>query len=184
MAGLHVHFGEADRSRLDAVAEFLQFGDEATLRISDGPFHCDWESHEGAEEHIRFAGQRSDVLALMQRCWLLLAPILQEETFGNVALEAKWNGLPVVTTDRGGLPELVSHQESGFLCGDGTVDEVIAGVRWFLEDPARHESAHKASLAFVRKPDGQRDLVDAFRRSWLEESRPVASDPSREDGIS
>ena len=46
----------------------------------------------------------------MNASYVLAAPILQEETFGNVALEARSVGLPVVTFARGGLTELVSHR--------------------------------------------------------------------------
>src|SRR5204863_190718 len=61
----------------------------------------------GAGERVHFAGVRENMLETMKASYLLAAPILQEETCGNVALEARSVGLPVVTFERGGLPELV-----------------------------------------------------------------------------
>jgi glycosyltransferase involved in cell wall biosynthesis len=44
---------------------------------------------------------------------LLLVPSLWEETFGRVAAEALLNGIPVLASGRGGLPEVL--REAGFL---------------------------------------------------------------------
>ena len=63
----------------------------------------------GASDRVHFVGARENVLDIMKASYVLAAPILQEETFGNVALEARSVGLPVVTFARGGLTELVSH---------------------------------------------------------------------------
>ena len=122
---------------------------------------------EVASGRIRFAGQRPDVLGLMARCWLLVAPIRQEETFGNVALEAKSCGLPVVATNRGGLPELVEHQRTGFLCEHATEQAIAEGVAWFLEDPTRRDAAAEESRAFFDSPHGRRYRQESFHRSWL-----------------
>src|SRR6185312_15417497 len=41
----------------------------------------------GAEDRVHFVGLHEDVLAIMRAAYVLAAPILQEETFGNVLLE-------------------------------------------------------------------------------------------------
>ena len=127
---------------------------------------------------IRFAGHRTDVLSLMQRSWLLLAPILQEETFGNVVLEAKWSGLPVVATRRGGLPELVEHEQTGYLCRAEDAGAVRSGVQWFLDDTTRRADASDASRVFFESPEGRAYLPNAFDRAWLGQFSRTASDPS------
>src|SRR5205085_2187833 len=70
----------------------------------------------GAADRVHFVGARENVPAIMNASYLLAAPILQEETFGNVVLEARSAGLPVVAFDRGGLVELVADRETGFVC--------------------------------------------------------------------
>lgn len=99
------------------------------------------------DERIRFVGAREDVLELMASSFLLLAPILQEETFGNVVLEAKSVGLPVVAFPRGGIPELVEHLETGYLCESCDVEGLVRGVEYFLTDPRAWCVARAASLA-------------------------------------
>ncbi|ROO59889.1 glycosyltransferase involved in cell wall biosynthesis [Micromonospora sp. Llam0] len=60
-----------------------------------------------------------------QRCWQLLSearcllmPIRWEEPFGMVMLEAMACGTPVVALNRGAVPEVVRHGETGMVCTD------------------------------------------------------------------
>ena len=46
-------------------------------------------------------------------------------------------GVPVVTTNVGGLPEVVVHGESGFLHDVGDTDGMAADVDRLLDDPGR-----------------------------------------------
>ncbi|WP_347403635.1 glycosyltransferase family 4 protein [Solwaraspora sp. WMMD406] len=69
-----------------------------------------------------------------QRCWGLLAearcllmPIRWEEPFGMVMLEAMACGTPVVALNRGAVPEVVRHGETGIICTDPR--ELPDGIR-------------------------------------------------------
>lgn len=119
----------------------------------------------GAGERIRFVGERQNVPAIMRGSYLLAAPILQEETFGNVALEAKSVGLPVVAFPTGGLLELVEHGRTGFVCRDSTLESLLEGIRHFLHQPAAREAASAACLAEVRQPDFSYSQA-AFQAAW------------------
>ena len=48
----------------------------------------------------------------------------QSESFGLSALEAMSCGLPVVSSSVGGLPELVRHNETGYIAEFGDVDRM------------------------------------------------------------
>jgi glycosyltransferase involved in cell wall biosynthesis len=66
------------------------------------------------ENNVKFLGQRSDVPQILQ---ILDAFVLSSRWEGmpNTILEAQAAGCPVVTTDAGGAPELVSHLKTGIL---------------------------------------------------------------------
>lgn len=102
-------------------------------------------AQEGRERRVHFAGERQDVLALMADAYLLVAPILQEETFGNVVLEAKSVGLPAVVFPQGGLVELVEHGVDGYLCSEQTLDGLLAGLRHFMAGGGVRERAGRAA---------------------------------------
>ena len=127
----------------------------------------------GAQDRIHFVGERENVLEIMRAAYVFAAPILQEETFGNVVLEAKSVGLPVVAFPTGGVPELVEHRVTGYLCADASLEGLVEGLRYFLDDSARREKARDASLAALARPDGEYSHT-TFERAWwslLEESR-------------
>jgi glycosyltransferase involved in cell wall biosynthesis len=119
----------------------------------------------GAQDRIHFVGERENVLEIMQAAYVFAAPILQEETFGNVALEAKSVGLPVVAFPTGGLPELVEHGVTGYVCGDSNLESLLAGLRYFLSDPDRRNKAAAASLAAMTQPDSELGQA-TFRTRW------------------
>jgi len=123
-------------------------------------------AENGARDRIHFAGVRENVLELMKASYLLSAPILCEEAFGNVALEARSVGLPVVTFASGGLIELVDHLQTGYICESPDLPGLLAGLRHFLNDPAARRTASAASLRVTASPDNDCTAPEFERRWW------------------
>jgi glycosyltransferase involved in cell wall biosynthesis len=63
----------------------------------------------GILERVRFAGERSDVRALLAGADLLCQPNRTPEAFGMTFVEALAAGLPVVTTPLGGAREVLDE---------------------------------------------------------------------------
>jgi glycosyltransferase involved in cell wall biosynthesis len=120
----------------------------------------------GASDRVRFVGTRENVAAIMGASYVLSAPIVGEESFGNVALEARAAGLPVVTFARGGLVELVAHRETGYLCPTADLDGLLEGLRYFLRAPAERARASANSLAQAESPDNDCTAGEFARRWW------------------
>ena len=119
----------------------------------------------GAADRIYFVGSRENMPAIMRASYLLVAPILQEETFGNVALEARSVGLPVVAFDRGAMAELVAHRETGYMCATADLAGLVDGVRYFLDRPSERARASVNSLMAADQPGN--DCTPAeFERRW------------------
>src|SRR5690554_803761 len=68
----------------------------------------------------------------MQKASLLLMPSV-EEGLPNVVVEAMALGLPVLSSDCGGVPELITHGVDGWLFPSRDVEAMAAGVVDFLE---------------------------------------------------
>lgn len=120
---------------------------------------------EGRGGEIRFVGAQFNVRELMRASFLLVAPILQEETFGNVVLEAKSVGLPVVAFARGAIPELVEHKETGYLCESADAQGLEQGVEYFLDSLEVWNRARQRSLKFFDRPECPYRF-EAFARAW------------------
>jgi len=90
----------------------------------------------GADVH--FLGEQDQLEPLFFCADLFLLPS-EQESFGLTALEAMNCGVPVIATDIGGLPEVVTHGETGFLFPVGDIADMAASAVALLTDPARHE---------------------------------------------
>jgi len=117
-------------------------------------------------DRVHFVGARENVLDIMKASYVLAAPILQEETFGNVVLEARSVGLPVVTFARGGLTELVDHDRTGYVCRSTDLPGLLEGLRHFLSDRAARDGASATSLAVSAAPDNDCTAIEFDRRWW------------------
>jgi glycosyltransferase involved in cell wall biosynthesis len=63
---------------------------------------------------------------LLGNAYALLHPINFNEPFGMSVAEAMLCGTPVIAFNRGSMPELIKHQETGFLVGN--IDEAVEAV--------------------------------------------------------
>ncbi|MCI4364248.1 MAG: glycosyltransferase family 4 protein [Thermoplasmata archaeon] len=80
---------------------------------------------------------RAEFRALMARSYVVVTPVLWDEPFGFVALEAMACSKPVVTYGSGAIPELVRDEETGLVVLRGNVDRLVAAVRrLLLNEPA------------------------------------------------
>jgi N-acetyl-alpha-D-glucosaminyl L-malate synthase BshA len=99
----------------------------------------------GLRDRVRFIGKVEDVGQVMRWADLFLLPS-QTESFGLSALEALATGVPVIGTRVGGLPEVVEHGISGWLCEPGDVRGMAQGAIDMLETE-RHRAASAAARA-------------------------------------
>jgi N-acetyl-alpha-D-glucosaminyl L-malate synthase BshA len=95
------------------------------------------------ERHISFLGKQSHVERLIPLAHVLLMPS-ELESFGLVALEAMACGVVPVATRVGGVPELITHGEDGFLEAVGDIGAQSARVVELLTDEGLHYRMRKA----------------------------------------
>jgi len=105
-------------------------------------------------DDVRFVGkqeQMEDILAIAD---LFLLPS-EYESFGLAALEAMAAGVPVVTTNAGGLSEINVQGETGFMGEVGDVKTMGQEAIKILEDPAVLKQFKERAAAHARKYDIQ-----------------------------
>jgi glycosyltransferase involved in cell wall biosynthesis len=121
---------------------------------------------EGQTDRLHFVGVRENILEIMRASFLLATPILGDEAFGNVALEARSVGLPVVTFARGGLTELVDHGVTGYVCDTSDLQGLVTGLRHYLQNPCERARASANSLRVSTAPENDCTASEFERRWW------------------
>lgn len=89
----------------------------------------------GLESRVRFLGERRDVPLLMSAADIFCQANASPDAFGIVFAEALLSGLPVVTPNIGGAPEIVS-ETCGRLVPPDDVDALAGALRELVEQPA------------------------------------------------
>ena len=86
------------------------------------------------ESSVSFLGKSKNIDSILQETDLFLLPS-ESESFGLVALEAMSFGIPVITTNSGGITELVKDSETGYACKVGDVINMSRVSIDLLSDP-------------------------------------------------
>lgn len=90
----------------------------------------------GLRENVQFIGFRSDISTILRASDLLIHPVLQEWA-ANVGLQAMASGIPVVTTNLGGMPEIVQHELTGLIVHPGDSEAMAHAVASLLSNPVK-----------------------------------------------
>ena len=122
-------------------------GSLGTLRVAgDGPLAALVREAAAARTDVTYLGRLEppEVAAAMRSAAVVVVPSTWDEVCPTVAVQALAHGRPVLGTDRGGLPWLVSG--AGWAVPP-TVDGLAAGLRAaYDEAPARSAAARQSYL--------------------------------------
>jgi glycosyltransferase involved in cell wall biosynthesis len=86
------------------------------------------------ERHVVVTGYQQDILEILSMLNLLVVASIVE-SFGRVALEAMAVKTPVLAVRRGGISEVISPGENGFLVESRDPKILAQGIRSVLESP-------------------------------------------------
>ena len=121
----------------DVIAVFNQLREKIPcklLLVGDGPERPRLERlcrEKYCMDNTLFLGQMESTKEVLNISDLFLLPS-ETESFGLAALEAMASGVPVITSNTGGLPEVVSNGESGHLTNVGDIDEMVQQASFIL----------------------------------------------------
>lgn len=104
------------------------------------------ELEELAEDlPVEFAGWTEDVDGVLATLDLLVVPSAPFEATPRVILEAFAAGVPVLSFDSGGIPEIVEYGVTGFVADNRSPRGLAFGMRALLQEPHRlREAAEQA----------------------------------------
>lgn len=90
----------------------------------------------GILDKVIFFGNSHEIDKILCFSDLFLLPS-ETESFGLAALEAMASGVPIISSNTGGIPEVNIHGVSGFLSNVGDVEDMSKNAIYILENPER-----------------------------------------------
>jgi len=156
-----------DRVRKQIPAKLLLMG--------DGPDRspAEWLAvQKGIHNDVIFLGKREQVYETLAISDVLLMPS-ELESFGLAALEAMASEVVPITTNVGGVPEVVEHGKGGFLAEVGDVETMARYAIDILKDESRLRAMGKQCREAARARFCTTKIIpqyEAFYRRVLERS--------------
>ena len=150
------------------LAEVRKHTPAHLLMVGDGP-------DRGAAEqlvrqlkltpHVSFLGKQNHVERVIPLAHVLLMPS-EMESFGLVALEAMACGVATVATNVGGVPELITNGENGFMEPVGDIAAQAARAVELLTDDALHQRIAAAGRARAIEEFSTERIIPQYERYY------------------
>jgi L-malate glycosyltransferase len=166
----------------DVIAIFARVRKECPaklLLVGDGPERpkAEWLAEtQGVSKDTLFLGKQSDMAPLLSIADVLLLPS-ENESFGLVALEAMACEVPVVATRIGGLPEVVEHEEDGFLLGLGDVAGMAEASLRLIRNPSLRNEMGKTARKHALRDYCSTKIVRHYEQLYLQTIEDAGQKP-------
>ncbi len=137
------------------------------LFVGDGPERQTAEElgrELGAGDDIRFVGKQDQIEDILAIADIFLLPS-EYESFGLAALEAMAAGVPVVSSDAGGLKEINIQGETGFTAPVGDVQKMTEYAFAILSDPQTLEQFKQRAATHARQYDIQ-NIIPLYEKLY------------------
>ncbi|OAQ38445.1 hypothetical protein A5893_13530 [Pedobacter psychrophilus] len=116
------------KSNANSNIQVLLFGKNKSLDISQLPFPAKSFSIVNDEQQLVEIYNLADVFVL---------PSL-EDNLPNMVMEALSCAIPVVAFDQGGIPEMLSHHQNGYIAKYKSSEDLANGISWVLNVEGEH----------------------------------------------
>lgn len=137
---------------VDVVDAFAMMNKEVKSKlilVGDGPERSKAEQmcrDLAICDNVIFTGNVKNPTEILSIADLFLLPS-ESESFGLAALEAMACGVPVISTNTGGLPEVNRHGVTGMMSNVGDVEDMAKNLIYLLSDEKRLQKFRKNALS-------------------------------------
>lgn len=140
------------------------------LAIGDGPT---WHTNrtlisDNENKLIKLTGRRDDVDEILQICDISVLTSHHGEGVSNSIMESMAFGVPVIATNKGGTPEIISDGENGYLIGEGEVKELSDKILAIIDDSSVHRCFSKKAAEAIRERFLLTQMTNKFISCYLE----------------
>lgn len=151
----------------DIIATFEKINqqlDAKLILVGDGPEKSaaiELVTRLGLTDQVLFLGSQrniSDILSISDLKLLLSV----QESFGLAILEAMACEVPAIGTDVGGIPEVITHGETGYIVPLGDTERAAAYAIKLLSDPILLKQFSQNALVSARGKFHSKEIVKQY----------------------
>jgi N-acetyl-alpha-D-glucosaminyl L-malate synthase BshA len=138
------------------------------LLVGDGPEkHPIMESIKGTsvEKDVLFLGKQESLSELYAISDLMLL-LSEKESFGLVLLEAMACGVPCIGTDVGGIPEVITNGENGYIVELGDWKKVAEYGVEILQNSTLHKQIVDRSFEIIQDRFSSKSIVAQYEEMY------------------
>ena len=141
--------------------------DSKLMMIGEGPEKrkaIRYVSDNKLKDKVLFLGNSNEIDKIL--CYSDLFLLRSEkESFGLSALEAMAHGVPIISSNAGGIPEVNLNGKTGFISNIGDTDSMINNAISLLSNPQKHKLFKKQAQLQAKKFDLE-SVVDSYERIY------------------
>ena len=120
-----------------AEIEVLVFGKGRSYLFNEQPYPV---------RHLGLLSSEDDIVAAYNAADAMVVPSL-EDNLPNTIVESLACGTPVVGFQTGGIPEMIDHEQNGYLAAARSADELADGLTFIVNHPNQAELRQHARQA-------------------------------------
>ena len=141
--------------------------DSKLMMIGEGPEKrkaIRYVSDNKLKDKVLFLGNSNEIDKILCYSDLFLLPS-EKESFGLSALEAMAHGVPIISSNAGGIPEVNLNGKTGFISNIGDTNSMINNAMSLLSNPQKHKLFKKQAQLQAKKFDLE-SVVDSYERIY------------------
>ena len=122
-----------------------------------------------AKEHnlngkLKFIGSSKDAVKIMEKNFDIFLLTSYKEGLPNAIMEAMSLGIPVVSTNVGGVKELIRHNETGFLAPSNDLNGLVKYCSQLIKSSSLRKEIGEKGRSFINNNYSSEKMVDEFKQ--------------------
>ena len=119
---------------------------------------------------LGYVSNPSRIVSVYNAADVFVLPSL-EDNLPNTIMEAMACGVPCVGFHVGGIPEMISHQENGYVAKERDADDLAQGIRYVLAE-ADYEALSRECLHQVAQKYSQQSVASRYIEEYQNSMTP------------
>jgi L-malate glycosyltransferase len=156
---------------LRAAARIVsKFSNVEFLLVGDGPLRPELEAlarELGIADRVSFLGDRKDIPEVFASMDISVVPSASE-SLSNAVIESMAAGVPVVATNVGGTPEVISDGETGLLVPPDREDELANVIERFIAQPALRTACAQNGKELAVTRFSLKSVAERYEQLYME----------------